>query len=233
MKKITILLSLIVFIGLTIIISLFSIENESCYAQVKKQKLDKKRIEWELSVIKDLTNPERPQWALDLAVQYDLSESIDMVIAVYTDLLLNDPYYTVRKSAAEGLGHIGDKRAAPALKNAIEDSLVEVRIEAAGALVKLGISNDDKIFSTLEYFVRGKNIDTWNVRISFLENMTEEEREIYKNNHVQSIRKKAMTCIADINLPKTKSLLEDMTKDPNEIIRKWAEKLLKEKFVKK
>jgi len=197
MKKITILLSLIVFIGLTIIISLFSIENESCYAQVKKQKLDKKRIEWELSVIKDLTNPERPQWALDLAVQYDLSESIDMVIAVYTDLLLNDPYYTVRKSAAEGLGHIGDKRAAPALKNAIEDSLVEVRIEAAGALVKLGISNDDKIFSTLEYFVR------------------------------------AMTCIADINLPKTKSLLEDMTKDPNEIIRKWAEKLLKEKFVKK
>jgi len=65
------------------------------------------------------------------------------------------------------------------------------------------------------------------------DNMTEEEREIYKNNHVQSIRKKAMTCIADINLPKTKSLLEDMTKDPNEIIRKWAEKLLKEKFVKK
>ena len=70
------------------------------------------------------------------------------------------------------------------------------------------------------------------MRISFLENMTVDEREIYKNNHVQALRKKAMTYIADINLPKTKSLLEDMIKDPNENIRKWAEKLLKEKFIK-
>ena len=160
MKKTKFLIYAIIFPVFTSLSPLFTIENESCYAQVKKQKLDKKRIEWELSCIKDLTNPERPQWALDLAVQYDLSESIDMVIAVYTDLLLNDPYYTVRKSAAVGLGHIGDKRAVPALKNAIEDLLVEVRIEAAGALVKLGIGNDDDIFSTLEYFVRGKDSDT-------------------------------------------------------------------------
>ncbi len=48
---------------------------------------------------------------------------------------LNDPDPYVREVAAQGLGYIGDERAAPALARALSDSVVWVRRRAASALV--------------------------------------------------------------------------------------------------
>jgi len=50
---------------------------------------------------------------------------------------------------------------------------------------------------------------------------------------LKGFRTKAIIRIAEINTPETKSLLESMTKDTDDNLRAWAEKLLKEKFIKK
>jgi hypothetical protein len=238
MKTARLLSVLLVCFGLTVVMPSFSSETVSCYAQVKLTQ-DKNKIEWWIAEIKDPLNAQRAQDVRDFAEKFSEGENItkspyrELVVNTYIDLLFNDPNIKVRENAATGLGFLGDNKAAPALKKALDDKDTEIRIEAAGALVRLGFGKDEKVFSTLEYFVRGKDVEKWNIRITYLTTQTTEEREKDKNNSILGLRQQAMWYIADINIPKTKSLLEDMTKDPGENVRKWAEKLLKDKFIKK
>jgi len=238
MKKITILVCLVIFTGITVIVPLFGTVDTYCYAQVKlfeKQKLDKKYIEETISFIKDksydMGNHKatiRSQQIRDLS-NYDLSEVKDMWVNTLIDLLENDTNDRVRVSASYALGVAKDTTAISVLKKALDDDVVELRMEAAYSLVKFGFSNDEKVFSTLEDIIRGKNIETWNINGYIPEGGTPPERE---QRIKLGLRQKAMSRIAFINTEKTKSLLEAMTKDPDELLSKSAEALLKRYFIK-
>ncbi|NJL37835.1 MAG: HEAT repeat domain-containing protein [Leptolyngbyaceae cyanobacterium RM2_2_4] len=74
-----------------------------------------------------------------------------MAVSSLCNALLSDPDATVRGSAAEALGKIGDEDAIPALTEALSDENREVRQRVAKALGKIGGNNPvsgDRIINT-------------------------------------------------------------------------------------
>ncbi|KPK90329.1 hypothetical protein AMJ80_08530 [bacterium SM23_31] len=240
MKKITILLSLIIFTGLTIIIPLFGMENTSCYAQEaefeqKKSLLDKNSIKTLIPMIKDTsldkgdpTSTLRSQAILNITRVNVSEEIVDTLVVTLIYLLEHDINDRVRSRAATTLGFLGDKKAVPFLNKALEHPFVELRMEAAYALVKLGLEKDEKVFSTLKDIVLGKDIETWDIDAL----ISKEYYNEFAKRTKDGLRVLAILRIVKIKEPKTKALLELMTKDPDDNLRAWAEKLLKEHFIK-
>jgi len=58
-------------------------------------------------------------------------------LPVFRDALLNDGYAPVREVCAQGLGYLGDARAAPTLAEALNDPVDAVRRRAAAALIAI------------------------------------------------------------------------------------------------
>lgn len=240
MKKITVFMCLIIFAGLTVIIQLFVMENTSCYAQEaefeqKKSLLDKNSIITLIPMIKDTsldkgdpTSTLRSQAILNITRVNVSEEIVDTLVVTLIYLLEHDINDNVRCSAATTLGFLGDKKAVPFLNKALEHPFVQLRMEAANALVKLGLEKDEKVFSTLKDIVLGKDIETWNVEAL----ISKEYYNEFAKRTKDGLRLLAMLRIVKIKAPKTKALLELMTKDPDEHLRKNAEYLLKEHFIK-
>ncbi|KPK90330.1 hypothetical protein AMJ80_08535 [bacterium SM23_31] len=244
MKKITILVSLIVFTGITVIVPLLGTKVKTCYAQVllERVKIDKKIILKHLAKIKDesrykgdnkLDDRLQDFWALP---QWDLSETYSEIAETLADIIENETDDIVRALAAEMFRVLSDYRDSldikviQTLEKALNDEAAKVKLEAAGALIRLNSYKENMAYSVLEDFVRGKDIEKWNAEAT----KPRDWPELYnEENAKRGYRITAIKHIAFVNTPETKALLVEMTKDSNESIRKWALKALKDHFIKK
>lgn len=205
----------------------------------KKIKMSNEQIKTNLSIVKDSSRDTVKPKATDRDIYFrylvgvDLSEADDEILNDLLDILQNDPNDVVRYTAPAVLVNLVKYKKeykgkiAAALKKSMESDVIQLKLESASALIWIGFAEDDKVFSTLEDIVRGKNIETWNVE-SFLSewnNDPNEEKSIKRGRRTNAIR-----IIANINLPKTKALLKEMVNDPEERVRKHAETWLKRKF---
>jgi len=160
----------------------------------------------------------RSQAAIDLGFQKDTSAVMPLI-----KVLEEDEYNDVRKSAAYALGMLRDKRAVTVLVNALNDKCVGVQLEAAGSLISLGMTYDEKVFLKLEEIARGKNQKQWDIN-GFFGILRTPERE---QNLKDYLRAGAILYLGEIKTEKTKQVIESLTSDTSQIVRESAQNVLK------
>jgi len=252
MKKTTILVSLIVFTGITVILPLFGTDDSYCNAQILPKSLlqrievkaTKEEIIKNLETLKDTTRDKGNNKSDERFMSFyglgggDYSETYNEVAKTLADILENDPNDRVRAVAASVFHVLNDYsdsldiKVIKTLEKALNDKAVEIKLEVAGALVNLGYYKENNAYSILENFVRGKDNEKWDLESTKTNDPLELE---YYNEEAARyrIRNKAILYIAIVHTPETEALLVEMTKDPRESVRNHAIAMLKEHFNRK
>ena len=224
MKAITVVMCVIIFTGFIICLPFLKSNDDGiCFAQ--EQKESKEFIMGFIQKLFDhkYDNPEsmtsgRSQIAIDLGFYKDTLAVMPLI-----KVLGEDSYSDVRESAAYSLGLIGDKRALSSLFNALNDKCVGVQHEAAGALIRLVLENDEKVFITLEKIVRGINQNQWDItNFGYHKDKPEIEQKLKDD-----LRANAIATLGKIKTEKTKQVIESLTKDSSKTVRESALRILK------
>ncbi len=149
--------------------------------------------------------------------------------------ILKGNYITgIRISAAEALGNIGDISAHDELKNVLGDNDIQIKLEAAIALFKLGYSKE--AFPVLEMVAKRQNADHWNLDVSDhidYSNYSETEKEIKRPALIEdfknkSLPSKAIRYLGEIGSEQALNVVESAINDPNEFVRLSAGSVLME-----
>ena len=149
--------------------------------------------------------------------------------------ILKGNYITrIRVTAAEALGNIGDISAHGELKNVLDDSDIQIKLEAAIALFKLGYSQ--AAFPVLEMVVKRQNADHWNLDVSDqidYGNYSETEKKIKRQELIEDLKNKslpskAIRYLGEINSGQALNIIESAINDPNEFVRLSAGSVLME-----
>lgn len=152
-------------------------------------------------------------------------------IAPLTVAAINDKRAIVRVQAINSIAYIeiynNDTTALPALRDALKDSVTDVRFHAALALASLG----DKVhpLSVLVTIANGKDIEKWTVDWNGymgLENMAEDEIKRQKKKFKDGMRKRSIYALGCIGTGDAlNALREIILESPDESI-KWGDKVI-------
>jgi len=147
------------------------------------------------------------------------------------EVLTNDYFPDVRAAAAYALGEIGDKRALPYLKEALQDWSIDVRIWAAWSLIQLGEGRSEKVISALIPIAKGTDQAHWDLRGK--RRKEDIDRGIidskWDQNRRDAWRCHAIKLLAAINTEKGWKIIENLTKDGGRHVAATAKALLKKR----
>ncbi|MBN1594909.1 HEAT repeat domain-containing protein [candidate division FCPU426 bacterium] len=155
-------------------------------------------------------------------------------VPVLLEILKGNYIIGIRKSAAEALGNIGDVAAHDELKKVLGDSDIQIKLEAAVALLKLGYSQE--AFPVLEMVAKRQNTNHWNIDVSdqidysnYSETETEiKRRELIEDYKNSSLPSKAIRYLGEIGSKQALNVIESALNDPDKFVRLGAGSVLME-----
>ncbi|MCD4812907.1 HEAT repeat domain-containing protein [bacterium] len=138
----------------------------------------------------------------------------------------------IRIASAKALGSIGDLKAIPVLIEALAHEDYLTRVAAAGALVKLGKS--DEAFAVLAEVAQKQNVEKWKIDVEdrveqYSGKIKEQKREEYASSFRNaSLPRKAITHLGKIGSEQALDAVEPALYDVDEFVRLRAGGVLME-----
>ena len=156
---------------------------------------------------------------------YRVTEAYDILVK----LLRSEPNFHVRIASAAALGKLGDMQAVPVLLKACDDESVQIRLTSAFSLIRLGMANDKKVFTTLRAIAMGDGKETWKTedKIDKSNPVAVKIDSLLQKQVVQRMRYRAAEYLGIVNPSMSKPVLETLKADPDTAVSAAADKLLK------